>query len=50
VGVDGGRVRIVTAVDVTGGSVADEHLLERIIDEHEGGTGRTVQDVVADTK
>lgn len=50
VGVDGGRARIVTAVDVTGGSVADEHLLERIIGEHEGSTGRTVQEVVADTK
>jgi transposase len=50
VGVDGGRARIVTAVEVTGGGIADEHLLGRVIREHEGNTGRTVQEVVADTK
>jgi hypothetical protein len=35
---------------VTGGSVADEHLLDRIIREHEGSARQTVQEVVADTK
>lgn len=50
VGVDAGRARIITAVEVTGGAVADEHLLERIVREHEGNTGRTVAEVVADTK
>lgn len=48
-GVDGGRARIITAVDVTPGEVADEHLLERLVKEHEGTTGRTVAEVVADT-
>jgi hypothetical protein len=50
VGVDGGRARVVTAVEVTGGGIADEHLLGRIVREHEGNVGRTVQEVVADTK
>lgn len=50
VGVAGGAARIVTAVDVTPGAVADEHLLDRPIEEHEGATGRTVTEVVADTK
>jgi transposase len=50
VGVDGGPARIITAVDVTPGEVADEHLLDRLIKEHEGATGRTVSEVVADTK
>jgi transposase len=50
VGVDGGAARIITAVDVTPGEVADEHLLGRLIKEHEGATGRTVTEVVADTK
>jgi transposase len=50
VGVDGGAARIITAVDVTPGEVADEHLLDRLLKEHEGATGRTVTEVVADTK
>lgn len=50
VGVDGARARIVTAVEVTGGGIADEHLLGRIICEHEGNVGRTLDEVVADTK
>jgi hypothetical protein len=50
VGVDGGRARIVTAVEVTAGAVADEHLRARVVAEHEGTTGRAVQEVVADAK
>jgi transposase len=50
VGVDGGAARIITAVDVTPGEVADEDLLDRLIKEHEGATGRTVAEVVADAK
>lgn len=50
IGVDGGHKRIVTAVEVTGGSIADEHLLERIIQEHEGNVGRDLREVVADAK
>ncbi len=50
VGVDGGTARIITAVDVTPGEVADEDLLDRLIKEHEGATGRTVTEVVADAK
>jgi transposase len=50
VGVDAGRARIVTAVEVTGGAVADEYLLDCLTREHEGTTGRTVGEVVADTK
>jgi transposase len=50
VGVDGGQARLITAVDVTAGEVADEHLLDRLLKEHEGATGRTVTEVVADTK
>ncbi len=34
---------------MTGGGIADEHLLERVIREHEGNPGQTVQEVVADT-
>jgi transposase len=49
-GVDGGRARLITAVDVTSGEVADEHLLDRLLKEHAGATGRTVAEVVADTK
>ena len=49
-GVDGGAARIITAVDVTPGEVADEDLLDRLIKEHEGATGRTVTEVVADAK
>jgi hypothetical protein len=37
-------------VDVTPGEVADEDLLDRLIKEHEGATGRTVTEVVADAK
>ena len=50
VGVDGGRPRLITAVEVTSGEVADEHLLDRLLEEHAGATGRTVTEVVADTK
>jgi transposase len=50
VGVDAGQARIITAVEVTGGAVADEHLLERVIREHEGTVGRRVSEVVADAK
>ena len=50
VGVDGGRARLITAVDITAGEVADEHLLDRLLKEHAGTTGRTVTEVVADTK
>ena len=49
-GVDGGRARLITAVEVTSGEVADEHLLERLRKEHAGTTGRAVAAVVADTK
>jgi transposase len=49
-GVDGGRARLITAVEVTPGEVADEHLLDRLLKEHAGATGRTVAEVVADTK
>ena len=49
-GVDGGRARLITAVDVTPGEVADEHLLDRLLKEHAGATGRTVTEVAADTK
>jgi transposase len=50
VGVDGGRARLITALEVTAGEVADEHLLERLLKEHAGTTGRTVAEAVADTK
>jgi transposase len=49
-GVDGGRARIITAAEATPGAVADEDLLDRLIKEHEGATGRTVAEVVADAK
>jgi len=48
--VDSARARIVTAVDVTGGGIADEHLLERLIREHEGNVGYRLKEVGADTK
>jgi transposase len=48
--VDGGKARIVTAIEVTGGSVSDEHLLERLIQEHEGNVGRRPKEVGADAK
>jgi len=50
VGVDGGAARLITAVEVTSGEVGDEQLLGRLIREHAGSTGRTVAEVVADTK
>jgi Transposase DDE domain len=50
VGVDGGTARIITAIDVTAGDMADEELLDRIRKEHEGTTGRTVAEVTADAK
>ena len=50
VGVDGGSARIITAVEVTSGEVGDEQLLGRLIQEHTGTTGRTVTEVIADTK
>jgi len=50
VGVDGGSARIITAVDVTPGDVADEYLLDRLRKEHEGTTGCMVREVVADAK
>ncbi len=49
-GVDGGTARIITAVEVTSGEVGDEQLLGRLIREHTGATGRTVTEVIADTK
>lgn len=48
--VDGGKARIVTAIEVTGGSVSDEHLLERLIREHEGNVGRHPEEIGADAK
>ena len=50
VGVDGGRQRILTAIEVTPGEVADEYLLDRLLKEHAGVTRRQVEEVVADTK
>jgi transposase len=49
-GVDGGHPRIITAVEVTPGEVADEYLLDRLLKEQAGSTGRRVEEVVADTK
>jgi hypothetical protein len=49
-GVDGGRQRIITAVEITPGEVADEYLLDRLLKEHVGTTHRQVEEVVADTK
>ncbi len=50
VGVDGGRARIITAIDVTAGEIADEHLLGRLCREHQGVTGSHLEEVIADTK
>jgi transposase len=50
VGVDGGAARIITAVEVTPGEVPDEAVLDRLLKEHAGATGRTVAEVVADAK
>ncbi len=48
VGVDGGKARVITAVDVTPGEVADVELLDRLCKEHEGMIGRRLSEVVAD--
>ena len=48
VGVDGGRARVITAVDVTPGEVADVELLDRLCKEHEGMIDRRLREVVAD--
>ena len=48
VGVDGGKTRVITAVDVTPGEVADVELLDRLCKEHEGMTGYRLREVVAD--
>jgi transposase len=48
VGVDGGAARIITALDVTPGDIADEALRDRLRKEHEGTTGRRVAEVTAD--
>lgn len=47
--VDGGDARIITAVSITGGAVADEHLLMGLLAEHEELVGRPA-DLVADQK
>ena len=49
VGVDGGRRASSPRVEVPG-EVADEHLLDRLLKEHAATTGRTLAEVVADTK
>ena len=41
---------LTSAPEVTSGEVADEHLLDRLLKEHAGTTGRTVAEAVADTK
>jgi hypothetical protein len=48
VGVDGGHARVITAIEVTPGEVADAELLDRLCKEHEGMTGCTLREVVAD--
>lgn len=50
VGVDGGQVRIITAVDVTPSDTGDEELLVRLCKEQVGATGRPLAEVVADAK
>jgi transposase len=49
-GVDAGRARIVTAVEVTGGGVTDDQLLGRLVLEHEGNVGRRPGAVGADSR
>jgi transposase len=49
-GVDAGRARVVTAVEVTGGAVTDDQLLKRLVTEHEATVGRRVGEVGADSK
>ena len=48
--VDAGSARIVTAVEVTGGAITEDHLLMRLVSEHEGNVGCLVKEVGADTK
>ncbi len=48
VGVDGGQARVITAIEVTPGEVADVELLDRLCKEHEGMTGCRLREVVAD--
>jgi transposase len=50
VGVDGGPARVITAIEVTPGEVADEMVLDRVLEAHAGATGRAVAEVVADAK
>jgi transposase len=50
VGVDGGAARIITAIEVTPGEVTDEAVLDRLLKEHAGATGRAVAEVVADAR
>ena len=50
VGVDGGQARIITALDVTPGDFADEHLLGQLCQEHMDTSGCILQEVIADTK
>jgi transposase len=49
-GVDAGRARVVTVVEVTGGAVTDDQLLKRLVVEHEGAVGRRVGEVGADSR
>jgi transposase len=48
VGIDGGRARLITAVEVTPGEVPDADLLDRLWREHVGMTGCCLREVVAD--
>lgn len=48
VGVDGGHARVITAIEVTPGEVADAELLDRLCKEHEGMAGCRLREVVAD--
>lgn len=50
VGVDGGAARVITAVEVSPGEIGDEVVLDRVVKEHAGATGRAVAEVVADAK
>ena len=49
IAVDGGESRIVTSVFVTGGAMADEHLLLKLLTEHETLAG-PLKNLVADQK
>ena len=50
VGVDGGKARIITAVEATGGAVPDQDLLERVLKEHQSNVGRRLAEAVADAQ